>query len=124
MIPMIGKGILLTVGGLLLASSLPNPAGAGGPPKPPTPDAFKPGTSVRVGSVLVPDGGTAVVAGVSTVAEGRNQAGVPGAAKAPYFGKAFGNVGSGKSASKVGVSIGVRIIDLRAMDEQLLGGRP
>jgi hypothetical protein len=114
---------LIAFCGVLLASVLAIPTHAGDKPKMPTAEELQ-ARYVRVGSVVVPDGGSAAVAGVATLAAGRNEGGVPGLSKVPYAGRGFGNVGYGSGISKVGASISVRIIDLRAMDKQLLGTKP
>jgi hypothetical protein len=79
-------------------------------------------TSVNVGtSVVVPDGGEALVAGYSTRSEGRNEYGVPGLGKVPYAGRAFNNVGSGRSVGRTTVSVKVRVISLAEEEERQTG---
>lgn len=82
-------------------------------------------TSVRAQtSVVVPDRGEALVAGTSSLSEGRNEFGVPGLGKTPYAGRAFNNVGSGRSVSRTTVSVRVRVISLAEEEERQTGVRP
>lgn len=82
-------------------------------------------TSVRAQtSVLVPDGGEALVAGTSSLSEGRNEFGVPVVGKAPYVNRAFNNVGSGRGVSRTTVSVRVRVINLAEEEERQTGVRP
>jgi hypothetical protein len=74
-------------------------------------------------SVTVPDGGEALVAGYGSLSEGRNEFGVPGAGKVPYAGRAFNNVGSGRSVSRTAVSVRVRVINLAEEAERQTGVR-
>src|SRR5690242_4551009 len=99
-----GHRVLHAVSGLFLASVAVIPAYAGGPPQQPTPEQINAirARYVRVGPVLVPDGGSASVASYSTLREGRIEAGVPGLAKVPYLSRGFGNLAAGRSASRVG----------------------
>src|SRR4051794_34568412 len=51
-------------------------------------------TTLRASSsVVVPDGGEALVAGHSSVSEGRNEFGVPVLGKVPYLDRGYRNVG-------------------------------
>jgi hypothetical protein len=117
--------VLLAVSVLFLASASAIPAQSGGkPPKQLTPEQIKAGYYVGGATVVVPDGGSASVSSFCSVADGRNEAGVPGLGKIPYVSRGFRNVGAGRSMQRLGISVSVRIIDLRAMDEELLGKRP
>ena len=73
------------------------------------------------GTVLVPDGGTAVQRSFSTVDDGRNEGGVPILGKVPYLGRGFRNVGHGRFLGTVQSSVSVRIIRLADEDARLLG---
>jgi hypothetical protein len=82
-------------------------------------------TSLRVqSSVVVPDGGEALVAGYSSVYEGRREAGVPVLGKVPYLGRGFGNVAAGRSISRTTVSVRARVIILSEEEERQTGVRP
>jgi hypothetical protein len=116
--------VLLVFSGLFLANVHVMAQAGGKPPKQLTPEQIKAGYYVGGASVVVPDGGSATVSSFSSVAEGRNEAGVPGLGKVPYISRGFRNLGYGRSIQRFGVSVSVRIIDLKAMDEQLLGTRP
>jgi hypothetical protein len=71
-------------------------------------------------TVSVPDGGTAVVGGYSSLAEGRHEYGPPGLSNIPYGSRLFKNVGYGRQVRSVRVLVGVRVISLREEDERLL----
>jgi hypothetical protein len=62
------------------------------------------------GSVLVPDGGSTYLGGVSRSASGTTRSGLSRA--------------SGSSLGHSGLSVSVTIIDLEAMDRKILGGTP
>ncbi len=68
------------------------------------------------GSVLVPDRGGAFLGGVTRNATGSVRRGLPGLGAVPS--------GIGQSASRVGASVHVTIIDLQAMDRQILSQSP
>jgi hypothetical protein len=76
------------------------------------------GTTVRV-----PDGGTASVASYSEYAEGRSEYGAPFLSKLPYGDRAVRNVGYGRHVATHGVSVSVRIIDLRDEEFRQTGYR-
>jgi hypothetical protein len=82
-------------------------------------------TSLRAQtSVVVPDGGEALMAGYGSLSEGRNEYGVPGLGKSPYAGRAFNNVGSGRGISRTTVSARIRVINLAEEEERQTGVRP
>jgi hypothetical protein len=82
-------------------------------------------TSLRAqSSVVVPDGGEALLAGYSTLREGRNEFGVPLLGKVPYAKQAFDNVGAGRSIGRTTVSVRVRVISLAEEEERQTGVRP
>src|SRR5260370_30865832 len=63
-------------------------------------------TSVRArSSVLVPDGGEALVGGYSSASEGRNQSGTPVLGKTPYLCRGLNNVGYGRTLPNTSVSV-------------------
>ena len=81
-------------------------------------------TSLRLqSSVVVPDGGEALVAGHSSRSEGRNELGVPVLGKVPYLDRGFRNVGAGTSIRRTTVSVRVRIISLAEEEERQTGVR-
>jgi hypothetical protein len=75
-------------------------------------------------SVLVPDGGEALVAGYSSRSEGRNEFGVPVLGKVPYLDRGFRNVGAGSSIRRTTISVRARIIILSEEEERQTGVRP
>jgi len=75
-------------------------------------------------TVSVPDGGTAVVGGYSSLAEGRHEYGPPGLSNIPYGSRLFKNIGYGRQVRSVRVLLGVRVISLREEDERLLSQGP
>ncbi len=82
-------------------------------------------TSVRVQtSVLVPDGGEALVGGFSSLSEGRNEAGTPVIGRTPYLNRGFKNVGYGRSIRNTSVSVRVRVIRMADEEERQTGVRP
>src|SRR5262249_23150880 len=56
-------------------------------------------------TVTVPDQGTAVVGGYSSLAEGRNEYGPPGLSNIPYGSRLFKNVGYGRQVRSVRVLV-------------------
>ena len=81
----------------------------------PTFDSFTVNTSV-----LVPDGGTAVIGGSSSSAWSSRMNGVPGASRVPGAGRLFGNRAIGGSTSSSTVTVRAQIHDFAAMDDALL----
>jgi hypothetical protein len=75
-------------------------------------------------SVVVPDGGEALVAGYSSVREGRNEFGVPVLGKVPYLDRGYRNVGAGHDVRRTTLSVRVRIINLAEEEERQTGVRP
>jgi hypothetical protein len=76
------------------------------------------------GSAVVPDGGEALLAGYSTLSEGRNEFGAPGLGKVPYLDRGFRNVGVGRDIKRTTVSVRARIIILSEEEERQTGVRP
>ena len=74
-------------------------------------------------TVAVPDRGTASLGGYSRLSQGRTESGVPVLGRAPYGGRGFGNVGTGRSAVSGTVSVRVRVIDLREEEYRQTGYR-
>jgi hypothetical protein len=72
-------------------------------------------------TVSVPDRGTAVVGGSSSLAEGRHEYGPPGLSNVPYASRLFRNNAYGRQVRSYRVLLGVRIISLHEEDERLLG---
>ena len=82
---------------------------------------FRNVTSMGVNTtVTVPDGGTVVVGGFSSSAEGRNEFGPPGLSQTPYLGRLFRNVGTGRQTTSSRVGVSVRIISLEEEERKLL----
>ena len=75
-------------------------------------------------SVLVPDGGEALVASYSSRSEGRNEFGVPVLGKVPYLDRGFRNLGAGTSIRRTTVSVRARVIILAEEEERQTGVRP
>ena len=81
-------------------------------------------TTIRAQTtVTVPDGGTALVGGISQLSEGRTEYGVPVVGKVPYVGRGFRNVGYGRTIVSGKVTATVRIIDLREEEFRQTGVR-
>lgn len=71
-------------------------------------------------TVLVPDSGTAFVAGVKSDSMGRTDRGIPGIGGVPVLGRPVRNSGIGRSTTAGGISITAQIHDFEAMDKALL----
>src|SRR5499427_8702463 len=67
-------------------------------------------------TVSVPDGGDAMLGGVSRSSSGRIQRGIPGLPSQP-----FDNVATGRATGTSNVSASATIHDFEAMDKALLG---
>jgi hypothetical protein len=83
-------------------------------------------TSTRLSlstTVTVPDGGTVTLGGYSRLSEGRNEFGPPVLGKLPYAGRAFRNVGYGRSVQSTRVTVGARIIILEEEEYRQTGVR-
>jgi hypothetical protein len=78
-----------------------------------------PAVSVNT-TVSVPDRGTAVVGGFSSLAEGRHEYGPPGLSNVPYASRLFRNNAYGRQVRSHRVLLGVRIISVHEEDERLL----
>jgi hypothetical protein len=64
-------------------------------------------------TVVVPSGGSRVIAGYSSLVEGRFESGTPVLGKIPYLGRMFRNVGFGRSSQVTEISVSPQIIILR-----------
>jgi hypothetical protein len=85
------------------------------------PAIVTPSGYVRVGSVIVPDGGEALAASYTTQSEGRNEAGTPALGKIPYLNRAVNNVGYSRGGRKATVSVRARIIRMAEEEERQTG---
>jgi hypothetical protein len=85
--------------------------------------AQQPATIKVNGTVKVPDGGTVTLASSTTTAQARNEFGTPVLSKVPYVNRGFGNVSYSQTMKRTSISVGVRIIDLRAEEERFLKGK-
>ncbi|HVK15918.1 MAG TPA: hypothetical protein VM533_03155, partial [Fimbriiglobus sp.] len=61
-------------------------------------------------TVAVPDGGTVVLGGLKTLAEGRNEFGPPVLSQIPYINRLFKNVGIGRETRHIMIMVTPRII--------------
>ncbi|HET6572496.1 MAG TPA: hypothetical protein VFG68_02760 [Fimbriiglobus sp.] len=61
-------------------------------------------------TVAVPDGGTVVLGGLKTLAEGRNEFGPPVLSQIPYLNRLFKNVGVGRETKHIMIMVTPRII--------------
>jgi hypothetical protein len=77
-------------------------------------------SSAVTSAVVVPDRGTAVVGGYSSLVEGRNEFGPPGLSQTPYLSRLFRNVGYGRQPRYVRLLVGVRIISMQEEEERFL----
>lgn len=72
-------------------------------------------------TVTVPDGGQALLGGVDSARFGSTSRGVPMLGKLPGVGRLFNNRAIGSEVNASRNSVRARIIDLREMDEAILG---
>jgi type II secretory pathway component GspD/PulD (secretin) len=80
--------------------------------------------SITVGTtVLVPDGGTAVLGGLKAMAESRNEFGPPVLSKIPYINRLFKNVAYGRDTSNLLLMVTPRIIIQDEEQERQTGYR-
>jgi type II secretory pathway component GspD/PulD (secretin) len=78
-------------------------------------------------TVAVPDGGTVLLGGLKTMAQGRNEFGPPVLANVPYLNRLFKNIGIGTETRHVMLMVTPRIIinseeELRQTSDQGIGG--
>jgi general secretion pathway protein D len=122
----ISPGRAVWVAVALVAAPVAEAQGPGQPPSNGSGRAFVRVTVVTGGvrtTVLVPDGGSALVGGSSRVSEARREVGVLGLSKVPYAGRGFRNVGSGRSVVSGQVRASVRVISLRDEEYRQTGFR-
>jgi hypothetical protein len=74
-------------------------------------------------SVLVPDGGTALLASYSRYSEARSEFGPPILSKIPFVNRAVTNVSYGRSLNTVRATVSARVIDLREEEFRQTGYR-
>ncbi len=77
-------------------------------------------------AVVVPDRGSANVAGYSSLAEGRNEFGPPGLSQIPYVSRLFRNIGYGRQQRSFRLNVSARIISMQEEEERFLAenGQP
>jgi type II secretory pathway component GspD/PulD (secretin) len=74
-------------------------------------------------TVMVPDGGTALLGGLKRLSEGRNEFGPPIISKIPYLDRLFRNVAYGRSTESLMVMVTPRIIIQEEEEERATGFR-
>jgi type II secretory pathway component GspD/PulD (secretin) len=74
-------------------------------------------------TVSVPDGGSALAGGYSSMSESRSEYGGPIVGKAPYASRGLRNVGYGRRSVSGRAVVSVRIIDLREEEYRQTGYR-
>ena len=72
-------------------------------------------------TVSVPDGGTVLLGGLKTMAEGRNEFGPPILGKIPYISRLFRNTAFGREAQSVMIMVTPRIIINEEIEREILG---
>jgi type II secretory pathway component GspD/PulD (secretin) len=72
-------------------------------------------------TVNVPDGGTVLLGGLKTLAEGRNEFGPPILSKIPYLSRLFRNQAFGREAQSVMIMVTPRIIINEEIESEILG---
>ena len=80
-------------------------------------------------TVAIPDGGTVLLGGLKTMAQGRNEFGPPVLSDIPYLNRLFKNVGIGQETRHVMLMVTPRIIinseeEARQTGEGINGGLP
>ena len=71
-------------------------------------------------TVMVPDGGTAFLGGVSRHAEGSVTRGVPGLSNIPGAGRLFKNRAIGSDTSRSGASVSTRILIMSELEAEVM----
>jgi type II secretory pathway component GspD/PulD (secretin) len=74
-------------------------------------------------TVMVPDGGTALLGGLKRLSEGRNEFGPPIISKIPYLDRLFRNVAYGRSTESLMMMVTPRIIIQEEEEERATGYR-
>jgi type II secretory pathway component GspD/PulD (secretin) len=72
-------------------------------------------------TVNVPDGGTVLLGGLKTMAEGRNEFGPPVLSKIPYINRLFRNQAFGREAQSIMIMVTPRIIINEEIEGEILG---
>jgi type II secretory pathway component GspD/PulD (secretin) len=72
-------------------------------------------------TVNVPDGGTVLLGGLKTMAEGRNEFGPPILSKIPYISRLFRNTAFGREAQSIMIMVTPRIIINEEIEREILG---
>jgi type II secretory pathway component GspD/PulD (secretin) len=75
-------------------------------------------------TVNVPDGGTVLLGGLKTLAEGRNEFGPPFLSKIPYISRLFRNQAFGREAQSIMILVTPRIIINEEIEAEILGQQP
>jgi len=75
-------------------------------------------------TVNVPDGGTVLLGGLKTLAEGRNEFGPPVLSKIPYINRLFRNQAFGREAQSIMILVTPRIIINEEIEGEILGNQP
>lgn len=75
-------------------------------------------------TVNVPDGGTVLLGGLKTLAEGRNEFGPPILSKIPYLNRLFRNQAFGREAQSIMIMVTPRIIINEEIEGEILGNQP
>lgn len=82
-------------------------------------------TTINVNTTVnVPDGGTVLLGGLKTLAEGRLEFGPPILSKIPYISRLFRNQNFGREAQSVMVMVTPRIIINEEIEQEILGTVP
>jgi type II secretory pathway component GspD/PulD (secretin) len=117
-------GVILWIGGLLALAGTAATARGQTVIVSPAVTVTSPGSSLSVQTtVRVPDGGSALVAGYSSLSESRTEFGPPGLSGVPYLNRAVRNVAYGRRTVARRVYASVRIIDLREEEYRQTGYR-
>ncbi len=74
-------------------------------------------------TVNVPDGGTVLLGGLKTLAEGRNEFGPPILSKIPYISRLFRNQAFGRQAQSIMIMVTPRIIINEEIEAEILGNQ-
>ena len=72
-------------------------------------------------AVMVPDGGSMHMGGISYSGSGRTSRGVPGLSNIPYLSRLFRNQSIGKVSAARNQRVFVKVISLREMEEDMMG---
>lgn len=79
-------------------------------------------TTININTTVnVPDGGTVLLGGMKTLAEGRNEFGPPILSKIPYLSRLFRNTAFGRDAQSIMILVTPRIIINEEIEREILG---